>query len=140
MELVVDTNVVFSLFKKDSFTNDLIKEHNIRLVSPDWLIKELDKYAEVICSKSIISMESYKIAKEQLLKVVDVKNPSKEFLSKAEKLISDKKDAPFLALALELNIPVWSNDPHFKEFSVKEFSKSFTTTELSEYLEGFSPT
>lgn len=29
MELVADTNVIFSLFKKESFTNDLIKEHKI---------------------------------------------------------------------------------------------------------------
>src|SRR3989338_1469102 len=137
MELVGDTNIIFSLFKRNSFTNDLIKEHDIKLFSPDWMFKELDKYAETICSKSNISEESFKEAKEHVLKLVSVKNPSEKFLHKAKKINSDNKDVPFLALALELSIPGWSNDPHFQEPDVKKLSKAFTTTELYEYLEEF---
>ena len=135
MKLVGDTNIIFSLFKKDSFTNDFIKEHNIKLFSPDWLSKELDKHSEIICSKSNIPIELFKEAKKHVLKLVSIKDPSKKFLSKSSKLISDKKDTPFLALALELDIPIWSNDPHFQELSVKESTKVFTTNELVEYLE-----
>ena len=135
MELVGDTNIIFSLFKKDSFTNEFIKEHNIKLFSPDWLSKELDKYADIICSKSNISKELFIEAKKQILKLVFIKEPSKKFLSKAKVLISDKKDVPLLALALELDIPVWSNDSHFQEPLVKESSKIFTTEELARYFE-----
>ena len=135
MELVADTNVIFSLFKKDSFTRRLVGKHNIKLFSPNWLIKELNKYSEVICSKAKISLESFDEAKESILKIVSTKEPSKEFLSKASKLISHESDAPFLALALELNIPVWSNDPHFQEQSVIDVVEVFKTRELKEFLD-----
>jgi len=134
MELVVDTNVIFSLFKKDSFTRKFVGKHNIKLSSPDWLNKELDKYSEVICSKSEIPFEFFNKAKESVLKLISIKDASKEFLSKASKLISDEKDVPFLALSLELNIPIWSNDPHFQEPLVINSVKVFTTEELKEFL------
>lgn len=135
MELVCDTNVVFSLFKKDSFTRQLIEKYNIKLFSPDWLIKELDKYSEEICSKSNIPLKSFKEAKESVLKVIFLKEPSKNFLSKAFTLISHESDVPFLALALELNIPIWSNDPNFQESSVINSAKVFKTSELKSYLD-----
>ena len=135
MELVCDTNVVFSLFKKDSFTRQLVEKYNIKLFSPDWLTKELDKYSEEICSKSNIPLESFKEAKESILKIISLKESSKDFSSKASNLISHKSDIPFLALALELNIPVWSNDPHFQESSVINSIKVFKTSKLKPYLD-----
>ncbi len=45
----------------------------------------------------------------------------KGFKDKTDKLISHKADASFLALALELNTPIWSNDEHFKERNCSPF-------------------
>ncbi len=39
----------------------------------------------------------------------------------------DIDDSLFLALAMSLNCPIWSNDKHFKRQS---FVKAFTTQEL----------
>ena len=132
MELVVDTNIVFSLFRSDSFTRELIQKQDLKLFSPESLIKELDKYREVICSKSGISPESFSEAKQAVLAIITIVPESKESLLKAEPLISDKSDVPFLALSLDFNkIPIWSNDPHFKEQSLV---KVFTTEELNIFL------
>ena len=131
MELVVDTNIVFSLFKSNSFTNKLLKEYDIKLFAPKELIKELSKYSELICSKSDISKETFLEDISLVSKIIELKNASHSFEDKSSKLISHKTDAPFLALALESNIPIWSNDPHFKEQSE---IKVLTTEELIELL------
>jgi len=112
-----------------------ILPNHLKLFSPDWLTKELDKYAEEICSKASLPIESFNEVKESVLKLISIKEPSKESLSKAAKLISHKSDVPFLALTLELNIPIWSNDLHFKEESVTDVIKVFKTIELKDLLE-----
>jgi len=131
MELVVDTSAVFSLFKSNSSTNRLLKENNLELFAPKELIEELFKYSELICSKSKISKEKFLEDISLLPELIELKNVSHFFEDKADKLISHKTDSPFLALALELNIPIWSNDSHFKEQSL---IKVFTTSELSKFL------
>jgi predicted nucleic acid-binding protein len=43
----------------------------------------------------------------------------------------DIDDSPFLALAMSLNCPIWSNDGHFKKQHVV---KAYTTRELMNLL------
>lgn len=132
MKLVVDTSIVFSLFKSNSFTTKLLKEYKIELFAPKELIEELSKYSELICSKSKISKQSFLSYLDSFSENIELKRPSQVSLSKADKLISHKTDVPFLALALELNIPLWSNDLHFKEQSLV---KVFNTEELKKFLD-----
>jgi predicted nucleic acid-binding protein len=130
MRFVIDTSIVFSLFKSESFTNRLLKEHSIDLVAPFELISELKKYSKLICSKSKISEKMFISDLKLISNLIELRNPSSPFLSKASQLISHKTDIPFLAL--ELNIPLWSNDEHFKE---QDLAKVFTTEELKEFLD-----
>jgi predicted nucleic acid-binding protein len=44
----------------------------------------------------------------------------------------DITDSPFLALALALNCPLWSNDGHFKK---QNLVKTYTTKKIVEFLE-----
>ena len=131
MKLVVDTNIIFALFKSNSFTNKLLKEYNIELFAPNELIEELSKYSKLICSKSKITEKRFLEDVSLLSELIELKKPSQFFNNKANKLISHKTDVPFLALALELNIPIWSNDLHFKEQSSV---KVFNTEELIKLL------
>jgi len=43
----------------------------------------------------------------------------------------DMDDALFIALAMSLNCPIWSNDAHFK---MQNVIKAYTTKELLDYL------
>ncbi|MFH0862756.1 MAG: PIN domain-containing protein [Candidatus Altiarchaeota archaeon] len=131
MDLVADANIVFSLFKRDSFTRMLMQEYGVRLNSPDCLNVELDRYADTICSKAKLDRESYPDVKEAVVSLIDVRDPSQESLDKAKQLIRHESDIPYLALALELDIPIWSNDRHFKQ---QTSVKVFTTEELVEFL------
>ena len=52
MKLVVDTSIIFSLFKPNSFTNKLLREFSFELFSPPKIVEELVKYSDLICSKA----------------------------------------------------------------------------------------
>lgn len=131
MKLVVDTSIVFSFFKSNSFSNKLLRECNLELFAPENLIVELEKYADLICSKSFMSKEKFIENISLLSNIIALKNPSDYSREKAKLLVKHESDIPFLALALELNIPIWSNDEHFKEQCLV---KVFTTEELNDFL------
>lgn len=132
MKLIVDTSIIFSLFKSDSFTKQLMSKHNFELFAPKEIIDELSKYCDLICSKSKISKDKFLSDVKRLSDLIELKNPSHSFILKADKLISHKGDVPFLALAMEIGIPIWSNDEHFKEQCEV---KAFTTEELDKFLD-----
>ena len=131
MELIVDTSIVFSFFSKDPFIKEFIIKNEIELYSVKELIEEIGKEAGKILKITKCSFEEFEEIKELLPSFIEFISPKQEFMKKAESLISHKNDAPFLALALELSIPVWSNDKHFKEQSLV---KVFTTEELKTYF------
>ncbi len=128
MKLIIDTSIVFSLFKSGSFTRQLISEHNFNLFAPKELLEELVNYSDLICSKSDISKEKFLENVKRLDELIELKTPSQKAILKSNKLPSHRGDVPFLALALDLGIPLWSNDAHFKEQCE---IKVFTTEELS---------
>lgn len=132
MKLVIDTSIVFSLFTAVSFTNKLLKEYNLKLFSPKELIGELHKYSGVICSKSGISKETFLEDISLLPELIELKNATVYYENKARLLIEHESDIPFLALALEMGIPIWSNDNHFKK---QNLVKIFTTEELKRFLD-----
>lgn len=44
----------------------------------------------------------------------------------------DEKDAPFLALALQLGLPIWSNDKHFQR---QKEVRVYTTRDILRLIE-----
>jgi len=51
----------------------------------------------------------------------------------------DETDTPFVALALELNIPLWSGDKRLvKGLKIKEFNKVLTTNDIKNICGSFS--
>jgi|SRR3989344_1537880 len=138
MRLVIDANIAFSLLKKDSFTRRLAKEHSLDLYSHKFILDELEEHSEELCNLLKVSEDKFERIKEILLGLVNLKvKVSPQQLNRATSLISDPEDKPYLALALKLNCPIWSNDSHFKEPSVINLVKVFKTNELSEFLGKF---
>lgn len=127
MRLVVDANVLFSFFKKESVTRELLTSFEIfELYTPSLGIKELLKNREEICRKSGISEPEFKEAMEDMdLFVGTVPDENfKDFGSEAKEILGEHiKDIPYFALALSLNCGIWSNEKRFKKQSgVKVFS------------------
>jgi predicted nucleic acid-binding protein len=136
MKSVVDTNVLFSFFKKESKTRRLILNFEIlELVTPSFCIDELNEHKELICKKSRLSDSEFEEVLDDLLIFVKVFSLSEynEFLSDAKIISPDPDDIDLFALALKLDCPIWAQEKAFKkQLRVKVFS----TSDLISFLSG----
>ncbi len=135
MRLVVDANVLFSFFKKESKTRRLILNFEIlEPVTPSFCIEELNKHKRLICEKSKLSDSEFEEVLNDLLISVKVFSLSeyRESLSDAKTISPDPDDIDLFALALKLNCPIWSQEKTFKSQSrIKVFSTSDLLSILS---------
>jgi predicted nucleic acid-binding protein len=132
---VLDTNIIFSAILKDSAARKIILSDTFDLFVPEFLFTEIKKYEEVILKKSGMEKEKLELLLLLLqshISVIPIKKFS-DFLEEAEKEMEniDIKDAPFIALALKLKIPIWSNDLHFKKQRKVE---AFDTAEIMSHF------
>ena len=134
MELVADKNIIIAALVRDSATRKLLKHPSLHAYLPEYAQEEVEGHFGSIVKKSGLSPASLR----QLLSLVleDVTIVPKALfgqkLDEASPMISDKDDVPFLALALYLKLPIWSNDGGFME---QVGVKVFTTSELLTLLE-----
>ena len=133
MKLVIDAGIVFTALTGFGITKKVLFLKDLKLYSPKQLLEELNEHKPRILKLSSLSSDEI----EELLKLIKERIsfvPEKSFesfLEQANSLIPDKEDTSYLALALSKNIPVWSNDEHFKKQSLAEI---FNTKELVEKL------
>jgi len=128
---IIDTNIIFSALLKNSAARKIILSDTFDLFVPEFLFTEIIKYEKVILKKSGMTKENLELLLLLLQSHVSV-IPFKifiDFLEAAEEEMEkiDMKDAPFIALALKLKIPIWSNDLHFKK---QRKVTSFNTAEI----------
>ena len=140
--LIIDSNVLFSYFMLSQKTRNLILSPKVTLYTPDWTIHELNKY---FGNKIAERAEKKGVSREELeLIVLDVMRrliivPKALYLDKWDEALKiarqfDVKDTPFIALALKLNIPVWTNDSKMIEFGLKTGKYLALDTEAVEEL------
>lgn len=131
--VVVDSDIVLSSLTAGKIT-DLLLSPKLEAVAPELLFVEVEKHLEEVKNKSRLSPDDVDILLSLLKKKVQTP-PLEEFisfLSKAIELLGEhKKDAPYMALALKLNCPVWSHEKLFKDIGSV---KSLTTSEVAELL------
>jgi len=131
MKLVADANVLFALSKPSSAANDIWKFHHPQLVAPDFALVELYRHKRELLEKSG-EKSFHDVVASLRAKVVFVE--LSEYAAELKSLsgkISDPKDMVYLALALRLKAPIWSNDKHFGGQSVVDV---FTTKQLVQFL------
>lgn len=130
--LVADTNILISALLKDHSINaKLIKSGYFDIFFPEYGMREIDGYHAYIEAKRKRSSQSLSLeyAQSFLLKAVqvvplDLYRPKMKDAFEIMKDI-DGKDAPILALAMQLGCPVWSNDKHFqRQKAVKVYTTS----------------
>lgn len=119
MKLVVDTNVVFSALIAGGKTRELIITEDLELSIPEYFFKELSNNLDEIEEKTGLERQEIEILLNLLFEEMHV-IPREEFedkLDMARDLIADTDpdDAPFLAVALQLEAGIWSDDEHFQE-------------------------
>ena len=131
IRVVIDTNILISaLIKDDSVTARIIKSGIFEIYYPEDGMFELEKYRDYIIKKrkKALQRKSFDYALSFLLESVNVV-PSLLYEDKIREAYEvmrdiDEKDTPFLALALKLQCPIWSNDGDFEEQNLVEVYKT----------------
>jgi predicted nucleic acid-binding protein len=120
LELVVDANVLFAALLAKSVTRALIFNSQLKLHAPEFLLGELKEHLEEdeeMKEKLKQTKEETEIVVHELLHQIEI-IPISEYQSHIKKAIEispDEFDAPYFAVALHLNIPIWSNERKLKE-------------------------
>jgi|SRR3989344_2575096 len=129
MELVIDSNCLISALIKSGKSRELICSSKLILYSPEHILYETSKHKEDIISKSGITKEDFDILFAVLtLRIKTI--PESEFIKfkeKAKNLVTHPEDEPFMALALQKDIPIWSDD---KDLKYQSIVKVYSTSEL----------
>ena len=130
--VVVDTNLIFSaLIPKASKIRDILFESNISFFAPNFLITEIYKHKDkLIINSNLDESEFYLffngiIEKIQFIPIDFITFDSRQQAYDLCKDI-DIKDTPFIALSIDLQIPLWTGDKKLKEgLRLKGFSNFF---------------
>ncbi len=117
MKLIIDNNILFSLMNPSSTNSFLFANLDAVFFAPFFIIKEFDKYEKDCLKKSKLSKQEFKQRKEIVFSKINFVEFDyfKNLIQTAESFCPDVDDVFYFALALKLNIPLWSNDKKLKE-------------------------
>jgi predicted nucleic acid-binding protein len=135
MRLVVDANVIFSVLIKEGKTDDLFFNFSLDLYAPEYIFLELEKHKEEILRKTKrTELEFYRLLEifKSVIKIIP-NSETDDYTAEAESISPDPNDSLYLALALKMNIPIWTNDKKLKE---QKRVKIYSTEELVKEIEG----
>jgi predicted nucleic acid-binding protein len=119
--VVVDTNLIFSaLIPKASKIREILFERNMTFYSPNFLISEIYIHKDkLLRSSKLTETEFYLYFNEiiERIKFIPIDYIGDESRQKAYDLCKDVdiKDTPFIALAIALDIPIWTGDKKLKD-------------------------
>lgn len=134
MEFVIDATALLSVFIARGSTPNIIFIDGVEWLSPEKLKEEFIEHIDEIIPRSSLDESAVRELIELVFSEIEIIKAEsfRKFLKEAKSLIPDPDDTEYLALSLSKNkIPIWSNDPHFKEQSVV---RVFKTGQLVKYL------
>lgn len=113
-KFVIDSNILFgAIISSREIYFEILKKFD--LYTPDFALKEIEKYEQLILSKTRLAKKELNTFLVRLFRGITIL-PSividKDSKQKAFELCKDidEKDTPFIALAIELDIPFVTND------------------------------
>lgn len=98
-------------------TSAILVDDRFRFSAPEFLLDEFAKHERLLLEKTGSSKAAFAEVLAAIRQIV-VFVPKEEFavfLQQAEKVTPDKDDAPYVALALQRNCALWSNDRRLKQ-------------------------
>jgi predicted nucleic acid-binding protein len=113
MEIVADSNILFSaLISGKSVYLDIFRIAKVYV--PDFIFLEIEKYEKRIIKKTKLKNTFRNFVRDLFTEVTVIPKLaiSSESFARAYDLCRDidEKDTPFLALSIELDISLWTND------------------------------
>jgi predicted nucleic acid-binding protein len=133
MKLVVDANILFSSLIKEGKSAELLLDLSFDLFTPEFILTEFEKHKKTILNKTNRSPEEFEDIFSIIKEMINIipKEEFVDYLDTAEEITPDPNDVMYLALALKLNCPIWSNDKKLKE---QDLVKVYSTSELIELI------
>lgn len=116
MDLVIDANILFAALIKNSDTAKLVTNSNFTLFAPAFLIKEFEKYKDIIKRKTKRTENEFNSFYKLVIERINLINDDDivQSLNEAIEISPDPGDVPYFAVALAKNIAFWSNDAKLK--------------------------
>lgn len=139
MILVVDTNIVFSgILSPEGTISDLLlnSTDSFTFYAPSAIIDELDKHHKKLVKISGLSDSEIQFLRRMLLRkieLIDLESIRSTTWERALELTGnvDEFDAPFIALSLELEAPLWTGDKKLiKELKTKGIEWILDTNQI----------
>ena len=120
MNIVLDSNVLFSALIKHSTTRRIILDYNGFFLFPEFIFEEMEKHKEELFRKSGMSEQDFKKLLQLILDkvVVAPKEILNIYKTKALTIVQDidEDDVLFIACALAYpNAIIWSDDKKLKK-------------------------
>lgn len=132
MHLVVDANILLAALLRDSTTRRLILDPHLHLYAPEHLLTETERHlvkSDRFRRRLGLNKRELTVLFMSLTADISVV-PETEYVLKrtlSRRLAPHPEDAPYLALAIHLRIPLWSNDAGMRN---QQRVVVITTTEL----------
>ncbi|MBI4043655.1 MAG: hypothetical protein HY393_02510 [Candidatus Diapherotrites archaeon] len=131
MILVVDANILFAALIRDGTTRSILLFSGHDFYAPEYTLKEFQEKIPELTKKTKLSEEELNELVDELVQAAGITLiPFEDFKSQKKRAIEvtpDEKDIAYIALALHLNCPLWSNDKALQEQSAV---KVLTTKEI----------
>lgn len=123
-KLAVDANPILSAIIGGNARTVFLHFEHTSFYTTVFNYKEVEKYIPILALKRNIPMEDCYMALSLLPLIVCDIDFYKSKINHANKLIEkrDPNDVHLLALSLNLNCPIWSNDNDFKGLGIKVYS------------------
>ena len=133
--IVLDANIVISALLKDSTTRKMLVSAGMpEMFAPDFIFEEIRKYLPELARRIGADKKELEILMNQLFSLSGISvaktGDYSEFMEKALEITPDQKDAPYVALAMKLECPIWSQDSGLKKQKKVEV---YSTAELYEF-------
>lgn len=134
MNIVLDANIVIAALMGSRGTLTIITSQHYNFYVPRWIISEIRKNKDYICSYTGYSSEEFYIYLDALFPFMHIMEyiEYETYIKKAKSLIAkrDWKDVDYLAVAFAVNADfIWSND---KDFTVQKIVPTKTTDQFIE--------
>ncbi len=131
MRLVIDANILVAAFLKAATTRNLLLDPRLQLYAPEDLLKEGHKVLKDRLAKKWAAIPDFDFDQIFSFLTGHISILSQKdyfsFMKNVLKIAPHQEDAPYLACALHLNIPLWSNDGGLRD---QKEVKVFSTSEL----------
>ena len=122
VKIIIDTNKIISIALKNGAIRRVFLFENISIYSIDYSLEEIKENIGIISKRFSVSLFN-KLLKELIIPKINIIsiNEITEYNKEAKHIAVnfDIDDWPFIASALKLKLPIWTNDKDMIRYSIE---------------------